>query len=117
MAEPLSNEEAARVIAKIAKHPLFTLIVAEHAKERMKERMLLSRDVMFVLEHGVVRASPEPSTQNGYYKYRMESLTPNSDSRTVGVVTIPSTKDRKLKVVSVMWVDESSTPAGSISGE
>lgn len=117
MTEPLSHEEAARVIARIAKHPLFTLIMTEHAKERMKKRALLSGDMKFVLENGVVRAAPETSTQNGYYKYRMESLTPNSDSRTVGVVTIPSERDRRLKVVSVMWVDEASTACGSIFGE
>lgn len=117
MAEPLSHEEAARVIAGLAKHPLLTLIMTEHAKDRMNKRGLLSGDVMFVLKSGMVREAPEASTQDGYFKYRMESLAPNSDSRMVGVVAIPSMRDRRLKVLSVMWVDEGSTACGSFFGE
>jgi hypothetical protein len=65
-------------------------------------------DVLHVLKHGFVYDKAQPTTQEGCFKYVMETSTPNSGGRTVRVVLIPSSSNA-IKVVSVMWKDEART--------
>lgn len=75
-----------------------------HAKDQMAERDLIVGDVLHVLKHGFVYEEPEPATQKGCYRYKMECTTPNSHGRTVRIVLIPS-DGNAVKVVTVMWKD------------
>ena len=88
----------------------FGITPTKHAKERMAERDLIIGDVLHVLRYGYVHEEAESSTQDGYYKYTMESTTPNSNGRTVKVVVIPSLPGHtcEVKLITVMWADEPS---------
>lgn len=82
-----------------------TLSWQEHAKERLRERDLIMSDAMHILKRGFVLNEPEPATRDGYFKYRIEGTTPNSDGRTVALVVIPDGAN-ELKIVTIMWRDE-----------
>jgi len=77
-----------------------------HARGRIHERDLIIGDVLHVLKYGTVYETAEPSSRDGLFKYKMECPTPNSGRRSVRVVVIPSPSAR-IKIVTVMWVDES----------
>jgi hypothetical protein len=87
--------------------PELSLYLTGHAKDQMADRGLIMGDVLHVLKHGFVYESPEPSTREGCFKYKMECVTPNSNGRTLRVVLIPSQRS-DVKIVTVMWVDEKS---------
>lgn len=89
----------------------------KHAQERLAERGLIVSDVLYVLKNGFVYLECEPSTRPGYNKYCMECRSPNSGGRSVRVVVIPDKKRCELKIISVMWVDEVATRAGTIVSE
>jgi hypothetical protein len=61
---------------------------------------------LYALKNGFVYEEPELSTRPGYFRYAVESKTPNSGSRRVRVIVIPDKKGCLLKIVTVMWVDE-----------
>ncbi len=111
------KDHATDEIRNIARSPQLTLSYALHARERLAERDLIVSDVLYVLRNGFVRQEPMPSTQPGFNKYCMECRTPNSNGRDVRVVTVPDKTRCWLKIVSVMWVDEASTRAGTIIGK
>ena len=80
-----------------------------HARERMAERNLLMSDILHVLKNGFVYDAPQPSTRPGFYRYAMQAQTPNSGNREVRVIVIPDPAGcGSLKIVTVMWVDETS---------
>lgn len=110
MAEPSSqpwkSAVATRIIRELARAPGLRLTYSRHAKERLLERDLTMGDVLFVLKEGFVHREPEKSTQDGLYKYHPESRSPNSGNRTVRVVVIPDPANTWMKIVTVMWVDE-----------
>lgn len=85
--------------------------------QRLADRGLLTGDVLFVLKYGFVYGDPTPATRPDFYRYEMESRTPNSDGRSVRVVVIPDAMNLICKIVPVMWVDETSTRAGTIPVE
>jgi len=75
--------------------------------ERLRQRDLLTGDILHVLKNGFVYDEPEESTQLGLFKYRMEAGTPNSGNRTVRVVIVPDDRGHVIiKVITVMWVGE-----------
>ena len=111
------KDRATDEIRNIARSKQLTVTYALHARERLAERDLVFSDVLFVLKNGFVRQDPTPSTQPGFNKYCMECRTPNSNGRDVRVVTVPDKAHCWLKIVSVMWVDEASTRAGTIIGK
>jgi hypothetical protein len=76
-----------------------------HARDQMAARDLLMGDVLHVLKYGFVYDEGERATQVGLFRYRMESITPNSGGRTVRVVVIPSMHS-EVTIVTVMWKDE-----------
>lgn len=114
---PWTETEATDEIRKIAVSEDFDLWISKHASERMAERNLIMGDILYVLKSGFVRSPSIPSTQQGYFKYLVESRTPNSDVREVGVVVVPDRARCSMKVVTVMWRDEKANKAGSIVGE
>lgn len=80
--------------------------LTQHAKDRMAERDLIMGDILHVLRNGFVYSDGEAATREGLYKYKMENKSPNSASREVRVVVIPSPTAAQAKIVTVMWVDE-----------
>lgn len=104
--EPWKPSEATERLRKIGKSEKLTPFYKRHAKEQMRERDLLIGDVLYILKHGFVHDDPEPATQKGYFKYCMECRTPNSGARVVRIVVIPDEKRYHVKIVTVMWVDE-----------
>jgi hypothetical protein len=80
----------------------------------MKERRIIASDVLFVLKFGFVMGEAIPATREGFFRYAIESKTPNSDRRDIRLIVIPDKKRNIIKLVTVMWVDETATRAGSI---
>lgn len=80
---------------------------SRHSRERLEQRGLIISDVLYVLKNGFVHQDPVPATRSGLYKYAMESWCPNGGNRTIRVIVVPDKKSLFLKIVSVMWVDES----------
>ncbi len=114
---PWKPKEATDEIRKIANSANLTISYKAHARIRMRERALIISDVLYVLKNGFCYREALPSTREGFNKYEMESTTPNSNGRDVRIIVIPDKKACFLKIITVMWVDESSNVAGSIIGE
>lgn len=73
--KPLSPREATEQLRKIgASDP--DLIWTVRAKDRMRDRGLLTGDVLHVLKHGFVYENGEAATQPGCFKDKMECTTP-----------------------------------------
>jgi hypothetical protein len=114
--QPWDVGRATIEIRSIAKNPKLGISYKLHARERLSERSLTVSDVLHALKFGSVYQSPVPATRPGYFRYRMECKTPNSGSRSIGVVVIPAKVGCLIKVISVMWIDEFEQVAGSIIG-
>lgn len=71
----------------------------------MRERGLIVADILHLLRYGFVYEAPEEATRDGFFKYKMEGTTPNSEARTVRAVIIPDGR-AGIKVITVMWRDE-----------
>ncbi len=97
--------EATRRINECARRDNFTISLTVHAREQMVARDLIMSDVKHVLKTGFIYEEPEPATREGYFKYRVEGTSPNSDGRTIRIVVIPD-GGCAMKIVTVMWRDE-----------
>ena len=86
--QPWNPADATVEINTIANSDRLRLTYTKHALEQMTDRNLIASDVMFVLKRGFVLEEAQQSTRSGFYKYCVQSRTPNSD-RTVKVVAIP----------------------------
>ncbi len=106
--------KATHEIRKIARSKELVLSYPLHARNRLAERGLIVSDVLYVLKNGFVHRSAEPTKVVGEFCYRMDGRSPNSGGRSLGVVVIPDLPSRHLRVVTVMWLDEFATRAGSI---
>lgn len=84
----------------------FAISYKLHAKQRMSERGLISGDVLHVLRNGFVYTEAQPATQVGCFRYAIEGYSPNSEGRSLRIVVIPSQCRAEIKVVTVMWADE-----------
>lgn len=109
-------KEATDGIRRIARRSGLCTTFTMHALDQMAERALITGDVLYVLKNGFVHDVPQGVTR-GYYRYVIRCQAPNSGSRQVGVVVIPDEKCTFLKIVTVMWIDETSTRSGSIIGD
>ncbi|WP_354192877.1 DUF4258 domain-containing protein [Aquamicrobium terrae] len=114
--QPWEPGRATIEIRSIARSKKLNISYKLHARDRLAERSLIVSDVLHALKYGNVYQAPIPATRAGHYRYRIECRTPNSGSRTIGVVVIPSKSGCLIKVVSVMWIDEFERNAGSIIG-
>ncbi len=102
---PWAPARATKEIWKLAKRD-FEFNWAEHAREQILDRDLIIGDIIHVLKHGYVYEEAEPSARKGFFKYKVESRSPNSGGRTLRVVVVPQCKPPLFKVITVMWVDE-----------
>lgn len=112
-----SPEVATSNIRSMAVDKKLGLIFKLHAKDQMSDRRIIMSDVLYVLKNGFVYMDAVPSTQNGYFKYGIECTSPNSEGRSVRLIVIPDLSVCRIKLVTVMWVDEPSTRAGTICEE
>lgn len=117
MIEPWNPTAATKCIREVGKHPALSLAYKLHAKERMAERSIIISDVLYLLRNGFVYKDAASAKTNGYFKYEIECQTPNSANRSIRLVVIPNYNTMSIKIVTVMWVDEEETCAGSILGE
>jgi len=97
--------DATKHINACARRDDFTISLTLHAREQMAERALIVGDVTHVLKNGFVYDDPEKATREGYFKYHIEGVTPNSGGRTIRLVVIPSGR-HAIKIVTVMWRDD-----------
>lgn len=97
---------ATQRINAIARNQQCVLALKVHAKDRLAQRGLLMSDLLFVLRNGYVYEEPEESTLAGFYKYRIESQSPNSGARFLRAVVVPDGKACQIKVITIMWRDE-----------
>lgn len=104
--EQWSPGKATQEINGIARSDALILSYKRHAIDRFQERGLIVSDLLYVLKNGFVYEEPEPSTRNGYNKYKIESRCPNGGNRSVRVIVIPDKATCELKLVTVMWADE-----------
>lgn len=114
--QPWDAGRATIEIRSIAKNRKLNLTYKLHARERFAERGLIISDILYALKFGNVYQQPIPATRPGHYRYRVECKTPNSGSRSIGVVVIPALTGCLIKIVTVMWIDEFERVAGSIIG-
>ena len=110
----LFRSDATDHIRSMARSPDLSIAYRLHARERLLHRGIITSDVLFVLKYGFVHTEPEPSTRDGFYRYAIDNKTPNSDSRDIRLIIVPDPMKMMIKIVTVMWVDEASTKAGSI---
>lgn len=103
--QPWKPAHATRYIREIASGDP-DLHLGIHTPEQLEERSLIMGDLLYVLKNGFVYDDPEPSTRPGFFKYRVESSTPNTNGRSVRVVVIPSYVDQSFKTVTIMWRDD-----------
>lgn len=115
--QPWSFDDATSIIRELVVDDSLSFSFTLHIQDRLSERNLIMSDVLFALKNGFVRTAPWESTVRGLFKYSMESRTPNSANRSIRVVVIPDLIGCQMKLVSVMWVDENETQAGTIVGE
>jgi hypothetical protein len=114
--QPWDPGRATVEIRAIARNKRLALSYKLHARDRLKERGIIMSDVLYALKHGNVYQEASPATRPGHYRYCVECRTPNSGSRAIGVVVVPSKSGCLIKVVTVMWIDEPEKAAGSIIG-
>jgi hypothetical protein len=111
--------EAARAtieIRTIARNLNLTISYKLHSRERLSERGLIMSDVLYALKFGNVYQAPIAAKRPGHFRYQVECKTPNSGSRSIGVVIIPARDGNMIEVITVMWIDELERVAGSIIG-
>ena len=104
--EKLSPSQATEKIRKLAHNLNFDLHASIHALDQMQERDLLVGDALDILKKGFVYEDAEPASQDGYWKYKMIGITPNSYNREVAVIVIPDFSTIAIKLVTIFWVDE-----------
>ena len=106
-AESWTPAKATEKIREKAQDTALDVGLTNHTKEQLAARGLIMADVLHVLKHGYVYEPAEPAKEQSYYKYKIESPTPNSGNRAVRVVVIPYPTP-SLTIVTVMWADERS---------
>lgn len=104
--QPWTPGVATKLVNAIAREKQLNLAITTHAKERMHERNLIMPDVLYVLRNGYVYEEPQASTIAGFYKYSVESQSPNSGARFLRIVAVPDAKSCQIKVITIMWRDE-----------
>lgn len=112
--EPWNPTDATYAIRQIARHPALSIAYKVHATQRLLERGIIISDVLYLLRNGFVYEHPRPASQNGYYKYIVESQTPNSSPRRIGAVVIPDVNNLTFKIVTVYWIDEANSQFSSV---
>ena len=103
--QPWSQADATDIIRSIARGD-HALHITKHASDQMPVRDLTVGDVLYVLKNGFVHTAPQKSTRKSFFKYSVDSRTPNSGNRILRVVVLPCTEPPALKLITIMWRDE-----------
>ncbi len=103
--QPWKPSDATDSIRQISAQDDFTLDLTAHAREQMRVRDLITGDVLHLLKYGYVYVDPIPATRNGCFRYEVESSVPSS-SQVVRIVAIPWPRPPEIKIVTVMWRNE-----------
>lgn len=103
---PWNPAQATERLRAMARNEVFLLSYKEHAKDQLSERGLIMGDALYLLRNGFVYENPKPATRRGFYKYNMESRTPNSGQRDIRITVIPDHNQCEAKIITVMWADE-----------
>lgn len=104
--EPWAPAQATDRLRAISRSEAFGVTFRLHALDQLVDRDLTTSDALYVLKNGFVYEKPTPATQPGLYRYAMCGPTPNSNSRHVRIVVIPSMHAAEAKIITVMWADE-----------
>ncbi len=104
--EPWTPAQATDRLRAIARSENFGVTFKQHALDQLSERDLTTSDALYVLKNGFVYDKPNAAKQPGLFRYAMSGPTPNSNSRVIRVVVIPSMHAAQAKIVTVMWADE-----------
>lgn len=115
MKEPWSPAQATDELRRIARDARLSLAYKLHATKRACEREISTSDVLYVLKNGFVYHAAKTATRPDYFKYEIESRTPNSDGRIVNLVVIPDCNNMTIKLVTIMWKDEDARRAGTLT--
>jgi len=105
-ARPWTLAQATARIRAMASGTDHDLPFTRHALERMDQRDISTFDVLAVLRHGFVHLAPVRGNRPGAFVYAMEARTPDHGGRTIRVVVAVDPGRTRLKVVTVMFVDE-----------
>lgn len=100
------SAKATEKIRELAADDLTTWIQRVHFKEQLEKRSLIVADVRYLLKYGYVYDDAEKSSQDGFWKYKVEGKTPNSHNRSLAVVIIPDFHTKMLKFITIFWKDE-----------
>jgi hypothetical protein len=112
--EPWTPTNATYALREIGSHPALSLAYKVHATQRLTQRGIVISDVLYLLRKGFVYSEAITATQRGYYKYVIESVTPNSAGRQIAAVVLPNANTMSIKIVTVYWVDEHHRRAGTL---
>lgn len=112
--EPWNPTDATYSIRAIGSHPALSIAYKVHATQRLAERGIIVSDILYLLRNGFVYEEARNATQTGYYKYVVVGRVPNSSGRDVAAVVIPNATTMTVKIVTVYWVDEAGTRAGTL---
>jgi hypothetical protein len=102
----LTPARATDMIRDLAANDLTTWIQRVHFKDRLNERGLIIADVRNLMKTGYVYDDAEASSQDGFWKYKVEGKTPNSHNRSLVVVIIPDFDTKMIKFITIFWKDE-----------
>lgn len=106
MERRLTPTKATEEIRALAQNEHLSLYFTSHYTQRLEERQLINSDTLHLLSTGFVYEEGEPSSRNGFWKYKVRVKTPNSSNRLVEAVVIPGFKDKSLKIITIYWFDE-----------
>ena len=58
------------------------------------------------MEHGFIYEPAEAASRKNTWKYAIEGATPNTGTRSLRMVFIPSPRWNRAKIVTIMWKDK-----------
>lgn len=104
--QPWSPADATACINLLAKRGIAGLHYTDHCKERMEQRGIVIRDILYVLKTGFVYEDPEAASREGFYKYKVEGDSLSCEGRTLRIIAIVDERKEEIKIVTVMFIDE-----------
>jgi len=103
--QPWDAAIAEKYIRQLACDDNLALTKTEHSAQQMRKRCIIEYDIFYVLKHGKVLAEKtERSTQEGYFKYAIQSKAPNSEG-VIRLIVIPCVEKIHMTLITVMWVE------------
>ena len=102
----LMPAKATEKIRELAADDLTNWVQRIHFKKRLLERSLIVADVRYLLKHGYVYDDAEESSQDGFWKYKVEGKTPNSHNWSLVVVIVPDFDTKMIKFITIFWKDK-----------